>query len=159
MSSLGGSRSNGNFSRSLVTVAIVSSTLSVVCDNQARFVASSNSSASTSSGDSTKVMCSGASPAVPSTSSWPLCPISRICLSSLANRLASMCTLVTSGHVASMVRNPRSVASVLTAGDTPWAENTTSEPVGTSSSSSTKTAPRCSRVSTTCLLWTICLRT
>ena len=49
-------------------------------------------------------MCDGASPAVPSTSSWPACPTSRMSKSSRANRLASWCTLVTSGHVASIVR-------------------------------------------------------
>ena len=45
------------------------------------------------------------------------------------------------------------------AGATPWAENTTSAPSGTCSSSSTNTAPRCSRSATTRVLWTICLRT
>ena len=49
-------------------------------------------------------MCDGASPAVPSTSSWPAWPISRMSKSSRANRLASWCTLVTSGQVASIVR-------------------------------------------------------
>ena len=44
-------------------------------------------------------------------------------------------------------------------GETPWAEKTTVSPSGTSSSSSTKTAPRDSRSATTCLLCTICLRT
>ena len=41
-----------------------------------------------------------------------------------------------------MVLSHRSVASACTAGDTPWAENTTVAPSGTSSSSSTKIAPR-----------------
>ena len=44
-------------------------------------------------------------------------------------------------------------------GETPCAEKTTVAPSGTSSSSSTKTAPRRSRSATTCSLWTICLRT
>ena len=79
--------------------------------------------------------------------------------SSLANRLASECTLVTRGQVASMVRSERCAASSCTAGDTPCALKTTTEPSGTSSVSSTKTAPRRSSVATTCLLWTICLRT
>ena len=68
-------------------------------------------------------------------------------------------TLVTSGQVASMVFSWRSAASACTAGETPWAENTTVWPSGTSSSSSTKIAPRDSRSATTCLLCTICLRT
>ena len=52
------------------------------------------------------------------------------------------------------------VASAGTALGTPWAENTTGAPVaGISSSSSTKMAPRDSRLATTCLLCTICLRT
>src|SRR4051794_17732404 len=58
-----------------------------------------------------------------------------------------------------MVRSERAAASACTAGETPWALKTTTDPSGTSSVSSTKTAPRRSRVATTCLLWTICLRT
>ena len=58
-----------------------------------------------------------------------------------------------------MVFRPRSAACAWTAGETPWAENTTVRPSGTSSSSSTKIAPRDSRLATTCLLCTICLRT
>ena len=50
---------------------------------------------------------------------------------------------------------PRRRASSRTAGATPWAENTTVAPSGTSSSSCTKTAPRCSRSATTWRLWTI----
>ena len=50
-------------------------------------------------------------------------------------------TLVTSGHVASNTRSPRASASARTAFDTPCAENTTVAPAGTSSSSSTNTAP------------------
>ncbi len=80
-------------------------------------------------------------------------------LSSPANRFASWCTFVTSGQVASMVFSERSAAWVCTAGETPCAENTTVAPSGTSSSSSTKIAPRSSSVWTTCLLCTICLRT
>ena len=44
-------------------------------------------------------------------------------------------------------------------GATPCAENMTMEPSGTSSVSSTKIAPFFSRVCTTYLLCTICLRT
>ena len=76
-------------------------------------------------------MCSGASPVVPSTSSWPAWPMSRICIPSRAKRRASWCTFVTSGQVASIAFSPRSFASVWTAGETPWAENTTVEPAGT----------------------------
>ncbi len=58
-----------------------------------------------------------------------------------------------------MTDRDRSDASERTAGATPWAENTTVAPLGTSSSSSTKIAPRCSRSDTTRVLCTICLRT
>ena len=54
---------------------------------------------------------------------------------------------------------PRPAESACTDGATPWAEKTTVAPSGTSSSSSTKTAPRPSRSRTTWMLWTICLRT
>jgi hypothetical protein len=68
--------------------------------------------------------------------------------------------LVTSGQVASIVRRPRSPASAWTAGETPCALKTVTAPSGiVSSSSSTKTAPRSRSFSTTCLLWTISLRT
>ena len=66
---------------------------------------------------------------------------------------------MTSGQVASTTRKPLVLASAWTDGATPWAENTTVAPSGTSSSSSTKTAPLVSRSLTTCRLWTICLRT
>ena len=58
-----------------------------------------------------------------------------------------------------MVFRFRAAACSCTSGETPWAENTTVLPSGTSSSSSTKIAPRDSRSATTCLLCTICLRT
>src|SRR5665647_214806 len=153
MSSLGGSSSKGNFSRSLVTVSYVSSTLRVVCDSHATLLGSLTSTASTSSGCCTSVMWSGASPVVPSTSSWPAWPMSRISTPSAANRVASLWTLVTSGQVASIVLRPRAAASACTCGETPCAENTTVDPCGTSASSSTNTAPRASR-SSTCLLYT-----
>ncbi len=51
--------------------------------------------------------------------------------SSRAYRLASWWTLVTSGHVASIVCRFRSRASERTAGDTPCAENTSRAPSGT----------------------------
>src|SRR4028118_1396939 len=57
-----------------------------------------------------------------------------------------------------MVLSCRAAASACTAGETPWALKTTTEPSGTSSVSSTKTAPRRSSVATTGLLWTVCLR-
>jgi hypothetical protein len=44
-------------------------------------------------------------------------------------------------------------------GATPWAENTTVAPSGTSCNSCTNTAPRCSRSATTWRLWTIWRRT
>ncbi len=69
MSSLGGSISSGNRWRSRPTVSSVSSTLSVVWLSQASRLGSLTCSRSTSSGDWTSVMCSGASPVVPSTSS------------------------------------------------------------------------------------------
>ena len=105
------------------------------------------------------VMRSGASPAVPTTSSWPSWPISRMSKSSAANRTASWCTLVTSGQVASIVFSDSARASSWTTGATPCAEKTTVAPSGTWSVSSTKTAPRLSSVVTTCLLCTISLRT
>ena len=71
MSSLGGSSSAGNRSRIAATVVIVSSTLSVVWLSHATFSGSRTLIPATSSGLCTSWMCSGASPAVPSTSSWP----------------------------------------------------------------------------------------
>ena len=69
MSSLGGSSSSGNRSRIAATVSRVSSTDSVVCDSQATRAGSRTTMPGTSAGLSTSWMCSGASPAVPSTSS------------------------------------------------------------------------------------------
>src|SRR5215472_5601283 len=77
MSSLGGSTSSGNRSRSAATVCWVSSTDSVVCDNQATLAGSRTCVLALSSGPSTRWMCSGASPVVPTTSSCPSCPMSR----------------------------------------------------------------------------------
>ena len=68
------------------TVSIVSSTDSVVCDSQTTFSGSRTVTLSTSSGPSTSVMCSGASPEVPTTSSWPSWPMSRMSKSSSAKR-------------------------------------------------------------------------
>src|SRR5262245_34967572 len=73
--------------------------------------------------------------------------------------MASRCTLVTSGQVASMTRSPRRRASSRTAGEMPWALKITVASSGTSSSSSTKMAPFWRRVSTTRRLWTISRRT
>jgi hypothetical protein len=159
MSSLGGEFSAGNRSPSARTVSSVSSTDSVVWDSQTTLSGSLICTVAASAGPSTSVVASGASPAVPTTSSWPWCPISRISYPSRANRLASLCTLVTSGQVASIVRRLRAAASSCTTGATPCAEKTTVAPSGTSSVSSTKIAPRVSNARTTCRLCTICFRT
>lgn len=159
MSSLGGEMSCGNFSFSASTVSIVSSTDSVVWESQTTLDGSRTSTLATSSGPSTRVMWSGASPEVPMTSSWPSWPISRMSKSSFANRTASLWTLVTSGQVASMVASLPAAASSWTTGATPCAENMTMDPSGTSAVCSTKIAPFFSRVCTTYLLWTISWRT
>lgn len=78
MSSLGGEISFGNFSLSASTVSIVSSTESVVWESQTTFDSSRTETPATSSGPSTSVMWSGASPLVPMTSSWPSWPIRRM---------------------------------------------------------------------------------
>ena len=64
-------------------------------------------------------------------------------------RATSRWTLVTSGQVASNTLSPRRSASARTACETPWALKITVAPSGTSSSSSTNTAPRCLSSSTT----------
>ena len=71
MSSLGGSIKFGNRFFSAATVVRVSSTLKVVWDNQATLFSSGTLISAMPSMPSTKIMWSGASPAVPSTSSWP----------------------------------------------------------------------------------------
>ena len=159
MSSLGGFAISGKRSFRIATDCIVSSTERVVCVSQTSFFPGVGWIVRASSRPSTTRTFPGASPAVPSTSSWPMWPMRRISVSSLAKRLTSLCTLVTRGHVASMVFKFRAAASACTAGETPWAEKTTVAPSGTSSVSFTKMTPRCSRVETTCLLWTISLRT
>jgi hypothetical protein len=53
------------------------------------------------------------------TSSWPWCPINRIVEPSDANRRASRCTFVTSGHVASITRSRRLSEFSYTSGATP----------------------------------------
>ena len=78
MSSDGGSEIAGNRSRSAATVCIVSSTDSVVCESQMTFSGSRTVTSATAAGPSTSCTWSGASPAVPSTSSWPSWPISRM---------------------------------------------------------------------------------
>ena len=70
-----------------------------------------------------------------------------------------MWTFVTSGQVASNTVSPRRAASSRTARETPWALKITVAPSGTSSSSSTKIAPRERRRSTTKRLWTTSWRT
>ena len=57
-------------------ISDVSSTDSVVCVTYASLWSDGNASASTSATDSTSTIESGASPIVPTTSSWPSCPIS-----------------------------------------------------------------------------------
>ena len=78
MSSLGGECSAGNRSPSARTVSSVSSTDSVVWDSQTTRSGSRTCTPATSAGPSTRWMCSGASPVVPTTSSWPSWPISRM---------------------------------------------------------------------------------
>ena len=78
MSSLGGSCREGKRSRSFCTVSRVSSTLRVVWESQTTLSGSRTTTWPTSSGLFTTWMCSGASPAVPSTSSWPSWPIRRM---------------------------------------------------------------------------------
>ena len=57
---------------------MVSSTDNVVCDSQTTFSGSRTVTFAASAAVSTSWMCSGASPEVPSTSSWPACPTSRM---------------------------------------------------------------------------------
>ena len=159
MSSEGGLAISGKRSFKIATDCIVSSTERVVWVSQTNFFPGVGWMVRASSSPSTIRTLPGASPAVPSTSSWPLWPINKISVSSLAKRFTSLCTLVTSGQVASMVFKLRAAAASWTAGETPCAEKTTVAPSGTSSVSLTKMTPRCSRVETTCLLWTISLRT
>jgi hypothetical protein len=125
--------SSGNFSRSLLTVSQVSSTLRVVWDSQATRDGSSTSTPATSSGCSTRMVRSGASPIVPSTSSWPAWPMSRICcaLTGEALRLVVHLGDQRAGGVDGLELT-RLGASACTAGLTPCAENTTVAPSGTS---------------------------
>ena len=78
---------------------------------------------------------------------------------SRAMRWASLWTLVTSGQVASITRSSRSSAALRTAGETPCALKTSSDPGGTCAGSSTKTAPFARSASTTWRLCTISWRT
>ncbi len=78
MSSLGGSSSCGNRSRSAATVSLVSSTDRVVWDSQATLAGSRTWTEVLSAGPSTRWMLAGASPVVPTTSSWPSWPMSRM---------------------------------------------------------------------------------
>src|SRR6266540_1125695 len=159
MSSLGGAWIAGNRSRNTAMISLVSSTESVVWVRYATFDGSGTSTVRASSGEPTRITRSGACPLVPTTSSWPSWPMSRIVCPSRANRRASRCTFVTSGQVASITDRPREEAFAYTSGATPCADSTTSAPWGTSLSSSTNTAPFRSRSRTTCRLCTICLRT
>ena len=74
MSSPGGSIISGKRSRSKRTVSMVSSTLRVVWLIHTTLEGSRTSTWSTSWGPLTTWMWSGASPWVPSTSSWPVWP-------------------------------------------------------------------------------------
>ena len=78
MSSLGGSSSAGNRSRSALTVCAVSSTDSVVWDSQTTRDGSLTSTFVAWSALSTNRMLAGASPVVPTTSSCPPWPTSRM---------------------------------------------------------------------------------
>jgi len=98
-------------------------------------------------------------PIVPSDSGWPRCPIITISLPSRSIFDTSMCTLATSGQVASNTLSPLAAASATIFFDTPCAEKITVPPRGTWSSSSTNTAPLRRRFSTTNLLCTIWRRT
>ena len=111
MSSLGGLAISGKRSFRIATDCIVSSTESVVCVSQTSFLPGVGWMVRASSSPSTMRTLPGASPAVPSTSSCPTWPMRRISVSSLAKRFTSLCTLVTSGHVASMVLRFRAAAS------------------------------------------------
>ncbi len=82
----------------------------------------------------------------------------RRCSRRSSNRRASAWTLLTRGQVASMTVSRLRWASARTCGETPWAEKITVASSGTSSRSSTQTAPRRSSSATTWRLWTICLR-
>ena len=71
MSSLGGSIKLGKRFFKIATVSKVSSTLKVVWESQATFLFGSIATVRAPSRPSTICIWSGASPAVPSTSSWP----------------------------------------------------------------------------------------
>ena len=77
MSSLRGATSAGKRARSASMMARVSSTLSVVCVMTATFSGSGTVTVRASSTVWMRRMASGASPMVPSTSSWPWWPIRR----------------------------------------------------------------------------------
>ena len=70
--------SSGKRSLMWPIVVSVSSTDSVVCDSQATFAGSRTSTRATSSSPSTTWIAPGASPVVPTTSSCPSWPISRM---------------------------------------------------------------------------------
>ena len=108
MSSRGGPWIVGNRFWRIRTISFVSSTESVVWVRYERFPGSDTSTVSASAGDCTRIVRSGAWPVVPSTSSWPAWPIRTIVRPSPANRRASTCTFVTSGHVASITSRCRS---------------------------------------------------
>ena len=109
----------------------VSSTASVVCVRQAtgRDVVERRARGPPRRWRS-RACCAGASPTVPSTSSWSAWPTSTIWKSSAAKRRASAWTLATSGQVASITSSSRAAACSRTAGETPWAEKITVAPVG-----------------------------
>src|SRR6266566_9211009 len=89
MSSLPGARIAGNRSRSAPDTSAASSTDSVVCIRKATRSPSRGRSLATSSGVCTRTIESGASPRVPSTSSWPSWPMNATVYPSAANRRRS----------------------------------------------------------------------
>ena len=142
------------------TVSSVSSTDSVVCDSQATFAGSRTSTAATSSGPSTRCDVVGR--------------LARGADDLLVALVADQQDVEVLGgeprglvvHLGDQRAGRVDRAQVARpppprgpTGATPCAEKTTIAPSGTSSVSSTKIAPRASRSATTCLLWTICLRT
>ena len=86
-------------------MSVVSSTESVVWVRYASCSVRGSGSSATSSTVCTSTIASGASPIVPTTSSCPAWPIRKIVKPWPAKRRASLCTLVTSGQVASIARS------------------------------------------------------
>ena len=115
-------------------MAAVSSTDSVVCVTKASRSGSRTSSFAACSTFSMRCMrppCAVSKrPIVPSTSGCPAWPINTTSRPSRAYRATSMCTFVTSGHVASNTVSPRRAASFSTAAGTPCAREDYRRAVG-----------------------------